>query len=78
MTFTACEPDTSDQPREPETSPIVDAVCGDLTVTFDIHYIDGPAGDRIADAQAKAIYNLLEWVARQDAATSRTRQIDAL
>lgn len=78
MAFTASEPDTSDQSREPETSPVVDAVCGDLTVTFDIRYIDGPAGDRIADAQAKAICNLLEWVAHRDAATSRTRQTDAL
>lgn len=35
-------------------------MCGDLTVTFDIRYIDGPAGDRLAAAQAKAIYALLE------------------
>lgn len=40
----------------PETSPIVDAICGDLTVTFDIHHIDGPAGNRVAEAQVKAIY----------------------
>ncbi|MDX8053539.1 hypothetical protein SK571_29560 [Lentzea sp. BCCO 10_0798] len=55
--------DTSGQRREPTTSTAADAMCGDLTVTFDIRYIDGPAGDRLAAAQAKAIYALLKWMA---------------
>lgn len=33
---------------------------GDLTVTFDIRYVSGPPGDRVAAAQANAIYALLE------------------
>jgi phospholipase C len=72
MTFASSAPDTSGQRRGPATSTTVDAVCGDLTVTFDIRYVDGPAGDRLAAAQARAIYALLEWIAHQDAATGHT------
>jgi len=47
-------------------------VCGDLTVTFEVHYVDGPAGDRLAAAQADAIQALLAWEARRDAITDDT------
>lgn len=63
MTVTSSTSDTLGQHREPTTPTAVDAVCGDLTVTFDIRYIDGPTGDRLAEAQARAIYALLEWMA---------------
>jgi hypothetical protein len=57
----------------PATSPTtVHTVCGDLTVTFEVRYVDGPDGDRLAARQANAIYVLLEWLAHQDAATDHT------
>jgi phospholipase C len=62
VTFAPVALDTSGQHREPVTSTTVRAVCGDLTVTFDVHYVDGPAGDRAAARQADAIYALLECV----------------
>jgi hypothetical protein len=64
--------DTSGQRQEPATSTTAHTVSGDLTVTFEIRYVSGPAGDRIAATQANAIYALLEWVAHQDAATDHT------
>lgn len=67
--------DTSGQHPEPATSTTVHTVSGDLTVTLEIRYINGPAGDRIAATQANAIYALLEWVAHQDAATDHTHQL---
>lgn len=67
MTVASSASDPSDEHRESTTPTTVDAVCGDLTVTFDIRYIDGPAGDRLAAAQAKAIYALLEWMAADQA-----------
>ncbi|MGH3803077.1 MAG: hypothetical protein ACRDTD_23695 [Pseudonocardiaceae bacterium] len=73
MTFTPSALDASGPHREPATSTTtVHAVCGDLTVTFDVRYVDGPAGDRVAAAQANAIYALLEWVAHRSAATAHT------
>lgn len=63
MTVASSASDPSRQHQESTTPTVVDAVCGDLTVTFDIQYIDGPAGDRLAEAQAQAIYALLEWMA---------------
>jgi hypothetical protein len=46
--------------------PGVDAVCDGLTVTFDIRYVDGEEGDRVAAAQAAAISALLNWLAHRD------------
>lgn len=71
MTLTPSARDTSGQHREPVTSSTVHTVCGGLTVTFDVHYVDGPVGDRVAAAQVNAICALLEWVSR-DAATEHT------
>ena len=56
--------------------PGVDAVCDGLTVTFDIRYVDGEEGERVAAAQAAAIAALLNWVAHRDA-TSTTEQSGA-
>jgi hypothetical protein len=67
MTVASSASEPSDQHRESTTPTVVDAACGDLTVTFDIRYIDGPAGDRLAEAQAQAIYALLEWMAADHA-----------
>jgi hypothetical protein len=63
MTAASSASDTWGQRQAPSTSTAVDAVFGDLTVTFDIRYIDGRTGDRLAAAQARAIYALLEWMA---------------
>jgi hypothetical protein len=43
----------------------VDAVSDGLTVTFDIRYVDGEEGDRIAAAQKGAIAALLNWLAHR-------------
>ncbi|GLW91697.1 hypothetical protein Aglo03_25130 [Actinokineospora globicatena] len=48
------------------TPTCADAVCGELTVTYDIRYVDGAEGDRVAAAQAKAISALLSWLATRD------------
>jgi hypothetical protein len=48
----------------------------DLTVTFDIRYVDGPAGDRLADRQASAILDLVEWVAQRNAGTLTPGNLD--
>jgi len=47
--------------------PGVDAVCDGLTVTFDIRYVDGEEGERVAAAQAAAVSALLNWLAHRDA-----------
>ena len=63
-------------PRHRQHAPLppgVDAVCDGLTVTFDIRYVDGAEGDRVAAAQAAAISALLDWLAHHDA-TSTTEQ----
>ena len=54
------------EPRQGATPTGVDAVCGELTVTFDIRYVDGAEGGRVAAAQAKAISALLSWLATRD------------
>lgn len=46
--------------------PGVDAVCDGLTVTYDIHYVHGEEGERVAAAQAAAISALLNWLAHRD------------
>jgi hypothetical protein len=43
-----------------------------LTVSFEIRYIDGDEGDRIAALQTKAINALLKWLAHPD--TSETAE----
>jgi hypothetical protein len=48
---------------------MVHAVCGDLTVTFEVRYVDGPAGDRLVARQANTIHALLEWLVHRDVAT---------
>ena len=50
--------------------PGVDAVCDGLTVTFDIRYVDGEEGERVAAAQAAAISALLNWLAHSDATST--------
>ncbi|MEV6602728.1 hypothetical protein [Kutzneria sp. NPDC051319] len=42
-------------------------------MTFDIRYVDGEEGERVAAAQAAAISALLNWVAHRDA-TPTTEQ----
>lgn len=37
-----------------------------LTVVFEVTYIGGPAGDRLAARQADAIAALLDWVEGQE------------
>lgn len=49
--------------------PGVDAVCDGLTVTFDIRYVDGDEGERVAAAQAAAISALLNWLVHREAPT---------
>lgn len=65
----------SEPRRRPQTPlpPGIDAVCDGLTVTFDIRYVDGEEGERVAAAQAAAISALLNWLAHRDA-TSTTEQ----
>ncbi|WP_280385068.1 hypothetical protein [Nocardia wallacei] len=41
----------------------VDAVCDGLTVSFEVRYVGGAEGERIAAAQAKALAALLKWQA---------------
>jgi hypothetical protein len=72
VTFAPSTLDTPGHHRETTTSTTVHAVSDDLTVTFEIRYVSGPAGDRIATAQANAIHALLEWVAHRDTATDHT------
>ncbi|WP_158853154.1 hypothetical protein [Saccharothrix deserti] len=49
----------------------MDAVCDGLTVSFDIRYVDGAEGDRVAAAQVDAIAALLNWLAhREDTAAA--------
>ena len=43
-----------------------DAVCEGLTVSWEVRYVDGAEGDRVASAQADAIAALLEWLAHRD------------
>ncbi|WP_054044534.1 hypothetical protein [Alloactinosynnema sp. L-07] len=50
--------------------PGVDAVCDGLTVTFDIRYVDGEEGERVAAAQAAAISALLNWLAHREATST--------
>ena len=72
MTFAPSALDTSGQHQEPATSTTVHTVSGDLTVTFQVRCVSGPAGDRVAAAQANAIYALLEWVAPSERAEDHT------
>ncbi|MFF0147049.1 hypothetical protein [Amycolatopsis sulphurea] len=46
--------------------PGVDAVCDGLTVTFDIRYVNGEEGERVAAAQATAVSALLNWLTHRD------------
>ncbi len=73
------EPNSSQSTRRTSASgprtrqplpPGVDAVCDGLTVTFDIRYVDGEEGDRVAAAQAAAISALLNWLAHRDATSA--------
>ncbi|WP_406236161.1 hypothetical protein [Nocardia sp. NBC_01009] len=41
----------------------VDAVCSGLAVSFEVRYVGGMDGERIAAAQAKALAALLKWQA---------------
>lgn len=43
----------------------VDALCSGLTVSFEVQYVGGVEGERIAAAQAKALAALLKWQADQ-------------
>ncbi|MFC9966859.1 hypothetical protein ACFVH4_21750 [Nocardia ignorata] len=38
-----------------------DAVVGGLTVSYEVRYVSGAEGERVAAAQAKAIAALLRW-----------------
>ncbi|WP_446224824.1 hypothetical protein ACTWPB_06755 [Nocardia sp. IBHARD005] len=40
----------------------IDAVCGGITASFDVRYVGGAEGERIAAAQAKAVAALLSWL----------------
>lgn len=52
-------------------------MCDGLTVCFEIRYVDGAQGHRVAAAQADAVSALLNWVGRRDdAPTSRTGPSD--
>jgi len=48
----------------------VDSVCGDFTLSFDIRYVHGAEGDRVAAARAKAIAALLSWLVTRDDTTA--------
>jgi hypothetical protein len=41
----------------------VDVVCEGLTASFEVRYVDGAAGERVAAARAKALAALLKWQA---------------
>ncbi|MEU2179019.1 hypothetical protein ABZ552_32830 [Nocardia sp. NPDC019219] len=43
----------------------VDAVCSGLSVSFEVQYVGGVEGERVAAAQAKALAALLKWQADQ-------------
>jgi len=45
-------------------------VCGDFTLSFDIRYVHGAEGDRVAAARAKAIAALLSWLVTRDDTTA--------
>lgn len=51
-------------------APGVDAVCDGLTVTFEIRYVDGEEGERVAAAQAAAISALLNWLVHREASST--------
>ncbi len=54
-------------PRAVSDPTPLDAMHGGFTASFEIRYVDGAAGDRVADAQANAISALLTWLAHRDA-----------
>lgn len=53
-------------------------MCDGLTVSFDIRYLDGAEGDRIAVAQADAIAALLNWLAHRDSTQNRASPISTV
>lgn len=64
---------SSSGPRTRQQEPLppsVDAVCDGLTVTFDISYVDGEEGERVAAAQTTAISALLNWLAHREATST--------
>ncbi len=50
-------------------------MCDGLTVSYEVHYVDGAEGDRVAAAQADAIAALLEWLAHRDG-SAPARNVD--
>jgi hypothetical protein len=64
--------------QRPPAPASIDAVCDGLTVSFEVRYVDGAEGHRVAAAQADAVSALLTWLAhRDDAPASRTGLSDA-
>ncbi|UGT53360.1 hypothetical protein [Nocardia asteroides] len=61
-----------------ETPVDVDARAGDLTVSFQIRYVTGAEGVRVADRQARAISALLGWLDSHDPAPAELVDLDAI
>lgn len=62
-------PSFSASNEEPADTTISPGPSG-ITVSFEIRYVDGDEGDRIAARQTKAIYALLNWLADHHTSTA--------